>query len=177
MTETRRSGTGRGCRKWIQARPAARTKQAAAAIQGTMLCRGCASTGGVSSSSRCPGAASWDPFHAALYQPPHAGRDRAQVGLLLDDRRQYLGKVLAREKAFDRHRGGGHPPTPATPLCVRVRTRRFEMVIQHDAASSRHLRPRSLTPRKYQNPDHHPYLSVPRPPQTRAAHFKRLYRK
>jgi predicted nucleic acid-binding OB-fold protein len=29
---------------------------------------------------------------------------------------------------FDRHRGGGHPPTPATPPCVRVRTRRFEMV-------------------------------------------------
>ena len=28
----------------------------------------------------------------------------------------------------DRHRGGGHPPTPATPPCVRVRTRRFEMV-------------------------------------------------
>src|SRR3989442_11826358 len=28
--------------------------------------------------------------------------------------------------AFDRHRGGGRPPTPATPPCVRVRTRRFE---------------------------------------------------
>src|SRR5215471_15226344 len=27
---------------------------------------------------------------------------------------------------LDRHRGGGHPPTPATPPCVRVRTRRFE---------------------------------------------------
>jgi hypothetical protein len=27
---------------------------------------------------------------------------------------------------IDRHRGGGHPPTPATPPCVRVRTRRFE---------------------------------------------------
>src|SRR3989475_12979627 len=26
----------------------------------------------------------------------------------------------------DRDRGGGHPPTPATPPCVRVRTRRFE---------------------------------------------------
>ena len=25
---------------------------------------------------------------------------------------------------LDRHRGGGHPPTPATPPCVRVRTRR-----------------------------------------------------
>ena len=29
---------------------------------------------------------------------------------------------------FDRHRGGGHPPTPATPPCIRVRTRRFESV-------------------------------------------------
>jgi len=29
---------------------------------------------------------------------------------------------------LDRHRGGGHPPTPATPPCVRVRTRRFERV-------------------------------------------------
>jgi hypothetical protein len=28
----------------------------------------------------------------------------------------------------DWHRGGGHPPTPATPPCVRVRTRRFELV-------------------------------------------------
>src|SRR5262249_39443200 len=27
---------------------------------------------------------------------------------------------------LDRHRGGGRPPTPATPPCVRVRTRRFE---------------------------------------------------
>jgi hypothetical protein len=31
-------------------------------------------------------------------------------------------------RAFDRHRGGGHPPSPATPPCVRVRTRRFELV-------------------------------------------------
>ena len=30
--------------------------------------------------------------------------------------------------ALDRHRGGGHPPTPATPPCIRVRTRRFESV-------------------------------------------------
>ena len=29
----------------------------------------------------------------------------------------------------DRHRGSGHPPTPATPPCIRVRTRRFESVI------------------------------------------------
>ncbi len=32
------------------------------------------------------------------------------------------------DSASDRHRGGGHPPTPATPPCVRVRTRRFELV-------------------------------------------------
>ena len=31
-------------------------------------------------------------------------------------------------KPFDRHRGSGCPLTPATPPCVRVRTRRFEMV-------------------------------------------------
>src|SRR5664280_1411237 len=29
---------------------------------------------------------------------------------------------------YDRHRGGGLPPTPATPPCIRVRTRRFETV-------------------------------------------------
>src|SRR6516225_8627778 len=29
---------------------------------------------------------------------------------------------------FDRHRGSGCPLTPATPPCVRDRTRRFEMV-------------------------------------------------
>ena len=35
---------------------------------------------------------------------------------------------LPDKSTLDRHRGGGHPPTPATPPCVRVRTRRFEMV-------------------------------------------------
>jgi hypothetical protein len=30
--------------------------------------------------------------------------------------------------ALDRHRGSGCPLTPATPPCVRVRTRRFELV-------------------------------------------------
>src|SRR5215831_16997192 len=29
---------------------------------------------------------------------------------------------------LDRHRGGGRPPTPATPPCIRVRTRRFKKV-------------------------------------------------
>src|SRR5271157_1529215 len=37
-----------------------------------------------------------------------------------------LNRVAVR--VVDRHRGGGHPPTPATPPCVRVRTRRFELV-------------------------------------------------
>ena len=32
------------------------------------------------------------------------------------------------QSPFDRHRGGGHPPTPATPPCIRVRTRRFKKV-------------------------------------------------
>src|SRR6266542_1843222 len=35
---------------------------------------------------------------------------------------------ILRNGFSDRHRGGGHPPTPATPPCVRVRTRRFELV-------------------------------------------------
>src|SRR5713226_894390 len=34
---------------------------------------------------------------------------------------------------YDRHRGGGHPPTPATPPCVRVRTRRFDWLRQHSS--------------------------------------------
>jgi hypothetical protein len=36
--------------------------------------------------------------------------------------------ATAATSRLDRHRGGGHPPTPATPPCVRVRTRRFESV-------------------------------------------------
>src|SRR5207245_10824239 len=38
-----------------------------------------------------------------------------------------------RPNPTDRHRGGGHPPTPATPPCVRVRTRRFETVTLHSS--------------------------------------------
>ena len=33
---------------------------------------------------------------------------------------------VAYNATFDRHRGGSHLPTPATPPCERVRTRRFE---------------------------------------------------
>jgi len=39
-----------------------------------------------------------------------------------------LGRSTCTVTAFDRHRGSGCPLTPATPPCVRVRTRRFEMV-------------------------------------------------
>ena len=35
---------------------------------------------------------------------------------------------LDKNSPFDRHWGSGCPLTPATPPCVRVRTRRFEMV-------------------------------------------------
>ena len=38
------------------------------------------------------------------------------------------GTEIPNPTAFDRHRGRGCPPTPATPPCVRVRTRRFESV-------------------------------------------------
>src|SRR5216683_2643242 len=46
----------------------------------------------------------------------------------LDRRRRLLP-----DAPFDRHRGGGHPPTPATPPCVRVRTRRFDWLRQHSS--------------------------------------------
>jgi hypothetical protein len=36
---------------------------------------------------------------------------------------------------LDRHRGGGRPPTPATPPCVRVRTRRFEKLRRYSSTS------------------------------------------
>jgi hypothetical protein len=35
----------------------------------------------------------------------------------------------------DRHRGSGHPPTPATPPCVQVRTRRFDRLHWPSSAS------------------------------------------
>jgi len=37
--------------------------------------------------------------------------------------------------------------------------------------------PSAAPPLRYQNPIRSAYPSMPRPPQTRAAHFKRLYRK
>src|SRR5213594_1670915 len=41
---------------------------------------------------------------------------------------------------LNRHRGGGHPPTPATPPCVRVRTRRFERVVNLTPLEQRRCR-------------------------------------
>src|ERR1039458_7572671 len=38
------------------------------------------------------------------------------------------GFPMAYAMGYDRHRGGGRPPTPATPPCVRGRTQRFESV-------------------------------------------------
>jgi hypothetical protein len=37
-----------------------------------------------------------------------------------------ISRYESRLHRSDRHRGGGRPPTPATPPCVRVRTRRFD---------------------------------------------------
>ena len=36
-------------------------------------------------------------------------------------------------RGLDRHRGSGCPLTPATPPCVRVRTRRFEKLRCHSS--------------------------------------------
>jgi hypothetical protein len=49
--------------------------------------------------------------------------------------------------------------------------------IYYSAAPPTRWRRAFLIPRKYQNTDHQPYLSLLRPPQARTAHFKRLYRK
>jgi hypothetical protein len=49
--------------------------------------------------------------------------------LLLSDHGFWvISKQALAINRLDRHRGGGHPPTPAPPPCVRVRTRRFELV-------------------------------------------------
>src|SRR5258707_7287680 len=37
-----------------------------------------------------------------------------------------LCSFISTESRFDRHRGGSCLPTPATPPCIRVRTRRLE---------------------------------------------------
>src|SRR5580693_2656253 len=39
------------------------------------------------------------------------------------------------QNVSDRHRGGGLPPTPATPPYVRVRIRRFEKLRRHSSTS------------------------------------------
>jgi hypothetical protein len=61
-------------------------------------------------------------------------------------RRPYTGALecgwFLHPSGQDRHRGGGHPPTPATPPCVRVRTRRFENLGRH--SSTKDGRPSDL---------------------------------
>jgi hypothetical protein len=52
-------------------------------------------------------------------------RHRAEGGDFSLDIPFYRTSPVSR---LDRHRGSGCPLTPATPPCVRVRTRRFEMV-------------------------------------------------
>jgi hypothetical protein len=56
------------------------------------------------------------------------GREQQSRRPLLVGRGFRTNNRLLNTTPFDRHRGGGHPPTPATPPCVRVRTRRFESV-------------------------------------------------
>src|SRR6202163_3239419 len=66
--------------------------------------------------------ASFRPRLAAVALASSLGLHLHQVG-----RRTCTSKLLSMPSTH-RHRGGGHPPTPATPPCVRVRTRRFESV-------------------------------------------------
>ena len=63
-----------------------------------------------------------DPASAAVALASSLGLYLHQVG-----QRTFTSKLLSMPSTH-RHRGGGHPPTPATPPCVRVRTRRFELV-------------------------------------------------
>ena len=58
---------------------------------------------------------------------PEAER-RSSLPLRLDETAGLGTELVFVSETSDRHRGGGHPPTPATPPCVRVRTRRFESV-------------------------------------------------
>src|ERR1017187_4602303 len=59
---------------------------------------------------------------------PHPPLTATQVSIDSTARRPVATTTSAVASRLDRHRGGGHPPTPATPPCVRVRTRRFETV-------------------------------------------------
>ena len=51
-------------------------------------------------------------------------------------------KATCPRSRLDRHRGSGCPLTPATPPCVRVRTRRFEKLGRY--SSTREGRPSDL---------------------------------
>src|SRR5437764_2148225 len=86
---------------------------------------------------------------------------------------------------LDRHRGGGHPPTPATPPCVRGRTRRFETVTLHSSTkvgSPRDLKyalesptVRALVRARCQGP--RPLLAVLRASRGETPSFKRAARR
>src|SRR5438046_7657386 len=86
---------------------------------------------------------------------------------------------------LNRHRGGGHPPTPATPPCVRVRTRRFETVTLHSSTkvgSPRDLKyalesptVRALVRARCQGP--RPLLAVLRASRGETPSFKRAARR
>jgi tetratricopeptide (TPR) repeat protein len=96
-----------------------------------------------------------NPRYAALTRPRPLGLTEIQQQALdedtllleyaLGEQRSYLWLVSQRSidsyelppraeveaaarRVYDRHRGSGYPLTPATPPCIRVRTRRFEPV-------------------------------------------------
>ena len=62
----------------------------------------------------------------ALFETGYA--DQNDIARCFGYSARTLRRYQERLKAGDRHRGSGCPLTPATPPCVRVRTRRFEMV-------------------------------------------------
>src|ERR1019366_6067112 len=75
---------------------------------------------------RVPGSRGRDrsdepPRRGHFPEGPHAPKDRG-------GRIPWCAESAALRRD-DRHRGGGHPPTPATPPYVRVRIRRFETVM------------------------------------------------
>jgi hypothetical protein len=62
----------------------------------------------------------------------------------------------------------GHSPSHGAAIC-RFPARRIDIIVRI------HVLPSCFS--EYQNPIRNPYVLLPRPPQTQAAHFKRPYRK